>query len=259
MKAVKAFRLFLVLLILSVFYLPLFHLFSKAFIFEGRFSFHWFKELFFDSSFWSALSNSFFVAVISSFLSVVMSLFCVIYFAKKQTTWLDQIMALALTFPEIILALSSLSLFVLVKAPLGLGTVIVGHTTLTLAFSYFILSLQMKRLDPAILEAAWDLGADSKEMRAEILMPWLKTSIISSFALCFLLSFDDFLISYFVSGVGQETLPIKLFSMLKIGISPTVNALSVLILFFTFLSFLVCYPLFQNLGKSAVGTQRKGQ
>jgi spermidine/putrescine transport system permease protein len=148
-------------------------------------------------------------------------------------------------------------LFFLVIFPLSLVTVVIGHTTLTMAFAYFILSIQVRRLDPALLEAALDLGASQKEVRGEIILPWLKTSIISSFALCFLLSFDDFLISYFVSGVGQDTLPIKLFSMLKMGISPTINALSVLILLFTLISFFICYPFLRNLNRSGAQTRKR--
>ena len=105
----------------------------------------------------------------------------------------------------------------------------------------------MKKLDPSLVEAAQDLGATDQIVRNRILLPWLKSSIMSSFFLCFLLSLDDFLISFFVSGVGQDTLPIKLFSMLKIGISPKINALSFVILTFSLVMLLVFLPFLKNL------------
>jgi spermidine/putrescine transport system permease protein len=245
MKQARVFRNIIVVAILFLFYVPLFFLLLKAFIDEGHFSTTWFEQLFQDPSFWSALGNSFVIASLSSVFSIGLAVLTVL--DRSQSKLLDQVMLMSLSFPEIVLALSLLSLFVLVKWPLGLFSMIVGHTTLTVSFAYFILSLQMRKLDTALIEAAEDLGASPKTVRNEIIFPWLKGAIVSSFFLCFLLSLDDFLISFFVSGVGQDTLPIKLFSMLKIGVSPKINALSFLILSFSFIVLIIFYPFLKNL------------
>ena len=247
MKPARFIRDFIVILVMILFYGPLLYMVSRAFFEENNFSLTWFQQLFEDPSFWTALENSFIIALVSSLVSVVLALLAVLRIQKKKATFFDQVMLMSLSFPEIVLALSSLSLFVLVKWPLGVSTMIVAHTTLTLSFAYFILSAQMKKLDPSLVEAAQDLGATEAVVRNRILLPWLKSSIISSFFLCFLLSLDDFLISFFVSGVGQDTLPIKLFSMLKIGISPKINALSFLILAFSLLMMLGFFPFLKNL------------
>lgn len=247
MKPARFIRDFIVILVMILFYGPLLYMVSRAFFEENNFSLTWFQQLFEDPSFWTSLENSFIIALVSSLVSVVLALLAVLRIQKKKATFFDQVMLMSLSFPEIVLALSSLSLFVLVKWPLGVSTMIVAHTTLTLSFAYFILSAQMKKLDPSLVEAAQDLGATENVVRNRILLPWLKSSIISSFFLCFLLSLDDFLISFFVSGVGQDTLPIKLFSMLKIGISPKINALSFLILAFSLLMMLGFFPFLKNL------------
>ena len=247
MKQALVLRNFLVSLILVLFYGPLIFMVAKAFVNQDQFSFIWFEELFSDPSFWESLKNSFLIAFVSSVFSVSLGLLAVLM--KRSSVFFDRLMLLSLSFPEIVLALSSLSLFVLVKWPLGLSTMIIGHTTLTLSFAYFILDLQMKKLDLTLIEAAKDLGASPQVIRNRIQLPWLKSSILGSFFLCFLLSFDDFLISFFVSGIGQSTLPVKLFSMLKIGISPKVNALSFLILSFSFLTIVLFFPLLKILRK----------
>ncbi len=249
MKKIYFLRFLIVSCVLFLFYVPLFFLLLKAFVQNGQWTSEWFRQLFEDPSFWSALENSFIVATISSTLSVILALMAVL--RKRPIPFLEQWMLVSLSFPEIVLALSSLSLFVLMKWPLGLTTMVIGHTTLTLSFAYFVLSRQMKKMDPAILEAAEDLGASEATRLWEIQIPWLKGSIVSSYFLCFLLSLDDFLISFFVSGVGQDTLPIKLFSMLKIGVTPTINALSFLILSFSFLMLAVSYPFLRSFRKKA--------
>lgn len=252
MKSARLLRDLLVILVMVLFYGPLVFMVSRAFVDEGKFSLTWFQQLFEDPSFWSALENSFVIALISSGLAVILALLAVLRIRSVKTAnnvphFFDQLMLMSLSFPEIVLALSSLSLFVLVKWPLGITTMIVAHTTLTLSFAYFILDAQMKKLDSSLVEAAQDLGATDQIVRNRILLPWLKSSIMSSFFLCFLLSLDDFLISFFVSGVGQDTLPIKLFSMLKIGISPKINALSFVILTFSIVMLLVFLPFIKNL------------
>lgn len=251
MKNAIRVRNILVFIILILFYFPLLFMMSKAFISQDELSLIWFRELFQDPTFWEALKNSLVIASLSSVFSVSLALFAVL--RRRSSVFFDQLMLMSLSFPEIVLALSSLSLFVLMKWPLGYTTMIIAHTTLTLSFAYFILDLQMKKLDNSLIEAAQDLGASPKVIRNRIQLPWLKNSILSSFFLCFILSFDDFLLSFFVSGVGQDTLPIKLFSMLKIGISPKVNALSFLILSVSFLAFIVFFPFLRNIRKKSYG------
>lgn len=220
-----------VITILVLFYAPLAWTCMRAFFHGGGVSLFWFQELFSDPSFFLALRNSLGLAVGSSVLSVLLSLVAVLAVPKpKVSGFYDRMMAVTLSLPEIVLALSLLSYFSFAGIQLGFLSAWIAHTTLTLAFSYWVLSVQYNSLDSSLLEAGQDLGADTKTLILQIALPQMKPSIISSFWICFLISLDDFLISFFVSGSSYETLPLKLFSMIKVGLNPKVNALSFLIL-----------------------------
>ncbi len=222
-----------IVIVLGVFYVPLLAVCWKAFMGPEGFGFYWFQALLADPSFLTAFGNSLQCALLSSVLSVSLSLVFILRNPRTVRTapvFYDRVMLLSLSMPEIVMALSLLSVFVWLKFSLGFGSTVVAHTTLTLAFSYWILSLQYRNLDPSLIEAAIDLGATTRPLLFQIILPQMKPAIVSGFWICFLISMDDFLITFFVSGSGFETLPLKLFSMLKVGLSPKINALSFLIL-----------------------------
>jgi spermidine/putrescine transport system permease protein len=116
-------------------------------------------------------------------------------------------------------------------------TVVIAHVTLVLPFATLIISARLRSLDIAVEDAARDLGAKESEIFGLVLIPQIKTSLVNAFLLSFLMSFDDFLVSYFTNGAGQDTLPVLLYSQMKFGLSPVLTALSVLILL---VSALIC-------------------
>ncbi|MCB1085231.1 MAG: ABC transporter permease subunit [Chlamydiia bacterium] len=134
-----------------------------------------------------------------------------------------------LVIPETMLAISLLSYFTLFKVELGLPTLIVAHTVLGLGFVIPILTTRFLQLDKRLTEASEVLGATPLQTFFRVTLPMLRPTIIASGLLIFILSFDDFILSYFCSGTSVQTLSLYLLSMLRSGISPIVNALSTLL------------------------------
>jgi len=152
-------------------------------------------------------------------------------FPGKQ--WLDALTLVPLVIPEIVMALSLLIWFVLLKFSLGSVSIILAH--ITFSFSYVVITVRTRLadFDHSLEEAALDLGATPTQTFWRVSFPLIWPGILSGALMAFTLSFDDFLITFFTAGVGSDTLPIKLYSMIKYGISPKINALSTLILLST--------------------------
>lgn len=176
----------------------------------------------------SALGRSALVAVCASALSTLLGLGAAVASFSRLRPWLEIFSVVALVLPELVFALALLSWFVTLQFQLSLVTVVISHVTFSLSFSYFLILSRFRQIDVSLIEAAEDLGARPWQAFTRVLLPLLLPSMGVSFVLCFLLSFDDFLISFFVSGVGADTLPIKLYSAMKVGLSPELHALATL-------------------------------
>lgn len=193
------------------------------------FSLHWYDDLFHSEEIWRAFQNSVIVAGISSFLSVSMSLMLVhgMRHYKRDIASLFYTNAL---IPDIVLAVGMLSLFSYLLVPLGLTTLIAGHTLLGLGFAMPIIKSRYDELDKSLIEASFDLGASMRYTFFHVIVPFLYPAILVAFLLSVIISFDDFLISFFCSGSSVQTLSLYIFSMIRSGISPVVNALSTVLL-----------------------------
>ena len=125
-----------------------------------------------------------------------------------------------------ITGLSLLLFFLLCRIELGFFTVVIAHASFSASFVYFIMVEQLRKLDPQLSEAAEDLGAKPTEIFWKVTFPNILPGLMGGWLLAFTLSFDDFLISFFTSGAGLTTLPLKIYSLMRIGISPELNGLS---------------------------------
>jgi spermidine/putrescine transport system permease protein len=199
------------------------------FTWEG-FSLRWYHELWQSTDIWNALINSFIVAISSVILSLVLGLLFVFYSVHTFLHRFFLMFYASLAIPEIVLAVGMLSLFSLFSIPLSLTTLIAGHTLIGLGFVIPILQSRYDDLDKKYMEAALDLGASQGQVLRRIMIPLLWPAIIAAALLVFILSLDDFLISFFVSGGATQTLPIYIFVMIRSGATPVVNALSTLLL-----------------------------
>lgn len=192
-------------------------------------TFKWFIEVFTDQALISSLGNSLIVSLCSSVLSTIIGTTAALGLRNNRHSWrkiTEGLSVVSLIFPEIVFALSLLSLFFLLRFELGLVTVIIAHITFSVSYVIMTVNARLVTLDPSLEDAAKDLGASDWEVQKSILVPLLRPAILGGFILSFLLSFDDFLITYFVNGVGRDTLPIKLYTAMKMGMSPKLNALS---------------------------------
>ena len=192
-------------------------------------SLRWYREVIADPVLLTSLARSLMVALVSSAASTVLgalaslALFRWRFFAGRG---LEVMASASLVLPELVLGLSLLSWFALVGATLSVWTVVLAHVTLTLPFTTLVVTARLRGLDVSIEDAARDLGASESQVLWRIILPLLKPAIASAFALAFLLSFDDFLVTFFTNGAGSDLLPVRLYSMLKTGLSPKVLALS---------------------------------
>lgn len=131
-----------------------------------------------------------------------------------------------LVMPEIVMGLSLLIWFVALRIPLGQFCIILGHITFSLSYVLITVRSRLEDFDPAVEEAARDLGATPWQTFWKVTFPIISPAIVSGALIAFTLSFDDFLVTFFTAGVGSDTLPVRIYSMIKFGMSPEIHALS---------------------------------
>ncbi len=207
-----------------------------------RFTFKWYHELFHSSALWHSFLNSLIVATFSTSLSLLMGIFLIFYHAQGGRV--QKALPLFygnLIIPETMLAISLLSYFTLFKIELGMPTLIVAHTVLGLGFVIPILYTRYLQLDGNLTEASEGLGASQFQTFVKVTLPLLRPTLIASGLLIFILSFDDFILSYFCAGTSVQTLSLYLLSLLQSGISPIVNALSTILLLLSALLVMVFF------------------
>lgn len=205
---------------------------SGALHWEG-FSLKWYGLLFQDESFLSGAIISFQIALTSATLSTILGTLCATLSTKKHNPhkFLGFMATMPLVIPEIITGLSLLLFFVGCQnifgfPQRGFWTVVVAHTILGAAYGTAIVRTQLLDLDPSLSEAALDLGARPYGVFFLIKLPIIFPSLITSWLIAFILSFDDVVLASFTSGPGNSTLPLVIFSSLKMGSNPKLNALA---------------------------------
>jgi spermidine/putrescine transport system permease protein len=195
-----------------------------------RFTTKWYTELFSSSQVWLALKNSLIVALSAVSLSIVMGI-AVVFYSKRRFQWLiPVIFSTNLAIPEIVLAISMFSLFSFFGVPIGLPTLIAGHTIIGLGYAVPLIYDCYIELDRRYTEASLDLGATMTQTLYRVIIPMMVPSLVASALLVFVVSFDDFVLAFFCAGASAQTLPLFIFSMIRTGASPVVSALSVTIL-----------------------------
>lgn len=193
----------------------------------------WYQEVLEDPVLWAALGRSLLVASGSALISTLLGLIGALALDKwtfRGRLILRALSGVSLMLPELVLALSLLSWFALFGVRLNLWTVIAAHVTLTLPFVILIIGARLKGLDPSCDDAARDLGATERQVLMRVILPLLLPAVASGFLLAFLISFDDFLVTFYTNGAGDDTLPVRLYSMMKQGMSPKIQALSSIML-----------------------------
>lgn len=231
--------LFFFILSMIFFYLPLLMLIiysfndGKSMVWKG-FSLKWYKELFvYSDNIWKAFRYSLGVAIVSGLISTLIGTLGAIglqWHEFKGKKALQALLYIPLVIPEIILGVSLLIMFSTIKFELGLTTIFIAHTTFNIPFVLFIVLSRIEEFDYSIVEASYDLGANEWQTLTKVIIPAIFPGILSGFLIAVTLSFDDFVTTFFVAGPGSSTLPLRIYSMIRLGVSPVINALSVLLI-----------------------------
>ena len=198
---------------------------------EG-FTWDWYGKLLSDRKILASTWNSLVVAASSSLLATAMGTFAAVSRGEEPTPAArakDAFFYIPLLIPELMLAVGFLLFFGTLKLDLGLGALVIAHTTLNLPIVWLIVKARLEKLDPRLEDAAIDLGATRWQALWKVTLPLLLPAVAAAGLMAFIISIDCFLISFFVAGPSTTTLPIQIYSMLKFAISPEVNALSTLL------------------------------
>ncbi|HYD98502.1 MAG TPA: ABC transporter permease [Alphaproteobacteria bacterium] len=218
---------------------------SSATIWTG-FTTDWFGRVANNPDIVRAAKNSLLVSTVATIVATAVATLAALGMARRRFRGegaVSALISLPLVVPEVVTAVASLLFFVLLRIDLGLLTVAIAHTVFCIPFAYLPIRARLDGLDRSLLEAAGDLYADPWRTFWRITLPLLAPGILSGAMLAFIVSLDDFVITYFVAGAGGTTLPIYIYGMIRIGVSPEVNAVSAIMLVvsiaFVSLSYLV--------------------
>ncbi len=199
---------------------------------EG-FTVNWYLKLFSDKRIFTALQNSLTVALSAVAISAVIGTLMAVGLAKFRFPGKSLYLGMSylpLIIPDIAIAVATLVFLAAVQIRLSLWTIVAAHIVFCLAYIGLVVSTRLADLNPHLEEAALDLGATPVEAFMQVLLPQLMPGIISGCLLAFVLSMDDFLIASFTAGTGATTLPMEIFSRIRTGVKPDINALSVILI-----------------------------
>jgi len=197
------------------------------------FSLQWFSVLAKDKGLLASFGNTIIIAVISTLVSTVIGTLAAVgmwRYKFKGKGIIDALLYIPVVIPEIVLGISLLSLFSLAHVPMGLFSLILAHVTFQAPFVVFTVRARLFGFDRSIEEASMDLGANRIKTFLNVTLPVIMPGVISGALLAFTLSIDDVIISSFTAGSATVTFPIKVMELIRGGIKPDVNALTVLIL-----------------------------
>lgn len=200
------------------------------------FTIDWYIKVVNDTDLMQSFSNSLVIGLISTALATILGTMVALgmnkrsFFGKK---FFDNLLYLPIVIPEIVMAVSLLAFYVFVSIPLGKISVILAHVTFNISFVYVVVRARLAGGSEHLEEAAADLGATPWQTFRYVTLPTIYPGVIAGALLAFTISWDDFLIAFFTAGVGATTLPMKVYSMIKFGVSPEINAISTITIFVT--------------------------
>jgi len=189
----------------------------------------WFVAMWRNGGLMEAAEHSLIIAICAASLSTLIGALSAVSFKRYRfpgrKLFRSTLMTLMMA-PDIILAIALLVLFVVLGISLGFWSLLISHITFCLPFTMVTVSARLDDFDPFLLDAARDLGASEGQLLRRVVFPLLRPALLSSWLLSFTLSLDDVIVSSFVTGPSYDVLPLKIFSMVKVGVKPEVNALA---------------------------------
>lgn len=223
-------------------YLPIVVLVAYSFnasrlniLWEG-FTLKWYEQLWNHAPLMRALKNSLVIASVTTIASVIVGTggaWLLHRYRFRGARAIQTLVGVPMMMPEIIMGISLLVLFATAGMKLGFATVIVAHVTFCFPFVLVAVQARLAGLDPALEEAALDLGATPLRAFWLVVVPCLRPGIVSGALMAFTLSMDEVIVTYFTASPASATLPLRIFGMAKVGLNPMLNALSALFVLFT--------------------------
>jgi len=191
----------------------------------------WYGKLLGDGDMLRAAGNSLAIALLSSTLATVLGTMAGLAMHRYRFRWLPLLVLTPVAMPEILLGVSLLLFFrQVLDLTLGFVSILIAHVTFSIGFVAVIVRARLAGMDESIFEAARDLGATPWATFRRITLPLILPALVAGFLMSFTLSIDDFVITFFVAGVGVTTLPLQIYSMIKVAVTPEVNAVSTLLM-----------------------------
>jgi spermidine/putrescine transport system permease protein len=197
------------------------------------FTLRWYASLFADQAIGAALKNTLIVAGTSTLISTVFGTMVALAMERykfRAKLAFDALLYLPIIIPDIAMAVMLLLFFVLSHTSLGLTTIIISHVAFNISFVAVVVRARLAYFDVTLEEAAQDLYANEWQTFRRVTLPLIMPGILGGALLAFTLSIDDFVITFFTAGPGSTTLPLRIYSMVKLGVTPEINALSSMML-----------------------------
>jgi spermidine/putrescine transport system permease protein len=199
------------------------------------FSLHWYSQLFQDAAIRQGFINTMIVAIGATILATILGTLLAIGLARyTRSAWLEAYSLAPAIVPDLALAIGLLVFFAFIHLTLGLHTVLLAHVVFGMAFVAAVVTARIGQIDPSLEEASRDLGASATSTFIRITVPNLAPAIIAGALLVFTLSLDEFVMAFFTDGPSTPTLPIVIYSMVRFGVTPVINALAALLLLVSF-------------------------
>ena len=216
------------------------------------FSLDWYRQLASSRDIISAAGNTIIVAAISTIIATILgTLLALGVSRRKPSSALDALLFAPMVIPDIVLAIALLSFYSLLNFTLGLYSIILSHAVFNIAFVCAVVRARLRHFDFAMVEASEDLGASALVTFWRVIFPAILPGVLAGALLAFTLSVDEFIIAFFTAGAGTSstTLPMRIYSMIRFGVTPEINAMATIVMLFSFTMVFVS----QRLDRSAIG------
>jgi len=197
------------------------------------FTLDWYDKLFHNDEMLAAAGNSLLIALTTSLVSTALGTMAGVAMYRYNLRLLPLLVLTPIAIPEILMGVSLLIFFVLVNFTLGLVSVTLAHIAFCIGFVAIVVRARLAGMDESLTEAARDCGATPWEAFRYVTLPLIMPGVIAGALMAFTLSIDDFVITFFTAGAGTVTLPLQIYSMIKIAVTPEVNAVSTLLMLLT--------------------------
>jgi spermidine/putrescine transport system permease protein len=203
------------------------------------FTFDWYRKLFGNAEMLIAARNSLVIGLVASVVSTVLGTMAGFALYRYRMRLLPVLVLAPIAIPEILMGVSLLLFFVLAGITLGMVSIMLSHIAFCVGFVAIVVRARLAGMDESLTEAARDLGATPWQAFRLVTLPLIMPGVVAGALMAFTLSIDDFVITFFTAGVGASTLPLQIYTMVKISVTPEVNAVSTLLMLLTLVLILI--------------------